>query len=115
MSFVFRAFWRDTKKPVKDFMEQYTIEALNDEHFIVHQGSGQTDKNGREIYFGDIVRDIPQDRAKLVCQLPNNDWIVKYPDASQKYNWYDGLYDRSKHCEIIGNIVTNPDLIKIYE
>lgn len=52
----FRAFWRDTLKPIPDFNDEYLIDACNDEVFIVNQYTGLKDCDGNDYYFDDIIK-----------------------------------------------------------
>ena len=63
----FRARWRDTGKVVSDFMEEYTIDALNDDTFISEQFTGLLDKNGKEIY---ELMEI-NNKYKVIYKAPN--------------------------------------------
>ena len=75
--------------------------------FILMQYTGLKDKNGVEIFDGDIVR------------ISNNDYICKYRTTNWSgefrfmilphEKWFDGS-DREK--EIIGNIHQNPELLE---
>lgn len=74
----------------------------------VGQYTGLTDKNGKKIFEGDIVRiyypfDAPDD-----C-------VVYWLNESAKWNLpgCDGYFcTASKNCEIIGNIYDNPELLE---
>jgi len=79
----------------------------------VGQFTGLHDKNGKEIYEGDIL------------QFENNIVYVEFDNTGARFSLYDKI-DRSNptkynpswdfhdgmssHCEIIGNIYENPDL-----
>lgn len=108
----FRAFWKDTLKEVLDFNEQYLIECLNDDSFIVNQFTGLKDKNKVEIYDGDILSDrIRTDEGiiKSSCQVfrSKGEWrldISFKQDKSESLNLWLELEDYD--YEVIGNIHT---------
>ncbi len=70
----------------------------------VCQFTGLLDKNGKEIYEGDITIEVwySEDRACFIAEMkePQNDVVDIL-----------GGYD-TQRMEIIGNIYDNPDLIK---
>lgn len=78
--------------------------------------AGITDKNGREISHGDILRASVWSNAELV----SFDAVVEYDgqfrlkalDGSKEYNFCSICKSRS---EVIGNRYDNPELIKVGE
>lgn len=79
------------------------------------QFTGLHDKNGKEIYEGDIVRkdgwiyEIRWSKygAGFDLATKNDSW----PKQEDGYAYHSGLYD-TEIIEVIGNIYENPELIK---
>ena len=91
----------------------------------VGQYTGLTDKNGRKIFEGDIVR--------LTDEHNEMEWtaVVVFGNPNGDYNWgwqlnaieeFDGNKDillwvdmdeSGAYCEIIGNIYDNPELLEV--
>lgn len=84
---------------------------------IVEQCTGLKDKNGREIYEGDIVRDVEVEDDIAVIE-----WgLEKDNDVRAGYyaNWQNPEYEKwvitvndGKAFEVIGNIHENPELLE---
>jgi len=74
----------------------------------VGQFTGLTDKNGKEIYEGDVLRNTHKYHANDICE-----GIVEFLDC-QWFGGGDYLSYASEFCnmEIIGNIHDNPELLK---
>jgi uncharacterized phage protein (TIGR01671 family) len=92
----------------------------------IGQFTGLLDKNGREIYEGDIVREIGQDCSNCpperVCNSPECPTIWKMRDVVTLDRFRHWLKNESfgyegedlispDDCEIIGNIHENPELL----
>lgn len=93
---------------------------------ILMQYTGLKDKNGMEIYEGDIVKCVPNDWSELLAEPPDltrDASTIEYFHGMfhlcQKYHgrepiedYLDSGYDDERaFIEVIGNIHENPDLL----
>ena len=91
------------------------IERLDDDR-IVMQYTGLKDKNGREIYEGDVILTGRTTRRTYIIEYRENEGYVGIPCTSKEYPW--GGSWLSEFCkldmyfvEVIGNQFENPELI----
>ena len=92
------------------FQFQATIPAklIEREDWKLMQFTGLLDKNGKEIYEGDVVT-----RAGAGFATRRN--TVSYMDSGFSPFAYDDFGDEgyaASSCEVIGNIYENPELLK---
>jgi uncharacterized phage protein (TIGR01671 family) len=77
--------------------------------YIVMQFTGLHDKNGKEIYEGDVVAPEHESSGRAVVE-----WREEC--ASFETHWQDGHFDHNcgtwEFLEVIGNIYENPELVK---
>lgn len=112
--------WRDGR--MQGVHTMYSKESYNEyppkepqnfafsEDEILMQYTGLKDKNGKEIYEGDILRNPDSQKSDFFVKFNPGGW-----DAVYKGNFTLSLYPiLSEHsgCEIIGNIYFNPELLK---
>jgi len=73
---------------------------------IRKQYTGLRDRNGKEIYEGDIVKSESNKNGavdfKSGCFMWRNEFLADDPECSNKMTW----------GEVIGNIYENPELLK---
>ena len=96
-------YWDGVKGSVLGVINSY----LKDDDRVFMQYTGLKDKNGKEIYEGDIL-----------VRLYGVKWIVDFTNSGYRaipHNVDTGLYltaDEFLDCEIIGNIYENSELLK---
>jgi uncharacterized phage protein (TIGR01671 family) len=84
----------------------------------VGQFTGMTDKNGKKIFEGDIVKsddvvhnDEVQVRGEIFqVSMQKGCWVIIANDTA-----WDFLCSNTKTCEVIGNIHDNPELLEVAE
>ena len=116
----FRAWWKDTKEPVPDFMEEYLMDTLNnddDNPFVWHQFTGLQDKHGKDIFEGDVV-ELTNDNDCCTLSGTKTKHLVSFmapcfvllEEVNGKglghFMWQNNI------LEIIGNVFENPELME---
>lgn len=84
------------------------------ERFILCQYTGLKDKNGKEIYEGDVVKAISFARWIGIIKYSDENQAFIFDDLDKKYRG-DSIVFMSQFDEsfkILGNIYENPELLK---
>ena len=80
-------------------------------NYVLMQSTGMTDKNGKEIFEGDVVK-----MAKNVYSEPTCYEVVRHRGGAYRLDskqYGCELWLRHTDCEIAGNIYKNPELLKV--
>ncbi|QOP49049.1 YopX family protein [Lacticaseibacillus paracasei] len=96
----------------EELLEQYdAIDMFQRDLMTLMQYTGLKDKNGREIYEGDVL-DIGlrnQDGKPVIAPVS----YEKYAAGYVLDNGGNGIWQRlTEDCEVIGNIFENPELLE---
>lgn len=102
--------------------------SVNLDFIELSQFTGLLDKNGKEIYEGDIVRlhrfiqvlgenmGVMEGEEEIDCEVTFSYWgvgfkSIKIPSDFMLYSDYEANNDIEEQVEIIGNIYENPELL----
>jgi uncharacterized phage protein (TIGR01671 family) len=128
----FRAWHRGVKEILSVGMieffkgdKPYRVNELNEawhsDDIVIMQYIGLKDKNGKEIFEGDIVKCIPTTEYPTYGQLADiifsNDlqWVARTPSTSDDFEYTCGMpivWGGWLSIEVVGNIHENPELLK---
>lgn len=88
---------------------------INFDEIELMQSTGLKDKNGKEIFEGDIV-DYKGRKAVIKWHGSYASFIYRFVDELNKRSaeWYP-LYLAYLKCEVIDNIYENPELLEVEE
>ena len=80
------------------------------EHLVIMQSTGLKDKNGKEIFEGDVVKMV-----KDVYSEPTYYEVIRHRGGAYRLESKQHgceLWLRHTDCEVVGNIYENPELLE---
>lgn len=88
---------------------------IPNENVIILQFTGLYDKNGKEIYEGDVLDFINTYRGmnskwKCTVEFLDGSFICRYIDEEKHYNHFTSWNYPDVNWKVIGNIYDNPEL-----
>lgn len=93
------------------FVNDYFYQWHDSERYILMQYTGLKDKNGKEIYEGDIVHYCSED-IDVISEIGFDESLLAYAMYSWEGNYIFG-YEPPSVFEVIGNIYENPNLVEV--
>lgn len=116
----FRAWDKITEEMITPISPLHTGDYLCDKNMIVMQYTGMKDKNGKEIYFGDILQTTSDDPDTDMWEADDWGYAICKENGEELgvvfENWYPTNDEESvfnwKYIEIIGNIYEHSHLLE---
>lgn len=94
----------------------YVIDDCEIDEETVWQFTGLYDRNGKEIYDGDIVRIYDGERCFNIVVKWSKEamaFMACYCDGNQSpLSWFSGLLSKTHEVEVVGNIYDNKNLLE---
>lgn len=90
-------------------------ERPGEDQIILMQYTGLKDKNGKEIYEGDVVKIVhPFKNRKYIGEIIWDEWCFNGKDFYfTHFDYPSEIFSQgTEYIEIIGNVYENPELIK---
>jgi uncharacterized phage protein (TIGR01671 family) len=90
----------------------YKINLTSQDNMVVQQYTGVQDKNKKDVYDGDILRNQLNGNycyVRWACDMEYAGWSLARPDEPIGNLFLNKHY---KNLEVVGNIFENPELLK---
>ena len=108
--------WLPNSKTLGDYNEVgiYADEYNTDSKCYIEQYTGLKDKNGKEIYEGDIMRFDAID-YEIYWSFDFSGWHNRRVDGEERFYGANSFEEVIKFGKVIGNIHENPELLEVKE
>ena len=75
--------------------------------YPIEQYTGLKDKNGKEIYEGDIMND-----GNHICKIKWSEHFTAFEALNEDEGYESNVWFEAKYGEVIGNVHENPELLE---
>ncbi|MCY7152224.1 YopX family protein [Streptococcus gallolyticus subsp. gallolyticus] len=100
-------FFDDEVQMISDVTDFYTYG-----EFELMQSTGLIDKNGKEIFEGDVLKTYDGELAKVVWNKELACWEAEFLGEIVDLSEVADVKSSRSDCEIVGNIYENPELVE---